>query len=232
MSLDPFAETSADYNDEYIAGMRTHGLTDYRADGTLPYISPSMSGLTAAVALVTGENNEAEGIADAWSAAVIYSNDGMFLTAAMESGDIDVDALGGMWDYDQWRIGGSHTKDAFTVGAMYANTEYDVFDSIYRQHSDHWNVFATYTTGNNVFKIRYSDKEENEDYPELYYDVHFDQSAWIIGVDHNFSARSQLSLLYVNSETDATRIDFGSQTSESWNDDDTEIFSVQLNHSF
>ena len=59
-SLDPFADTAADYNKGYM-----EGLVDLRADGAIVYMSPNFSGLTVAGAILPGENNAADGIAGA-----------------------------------------------------------------------------------------------------------------------------------------------------------------------
>ncbi len=75
--LDLFSDRLSDYNN-------TIGFFDVRADNTIAYISPAWNGFTFAGAIVspggstsfggTSKSNDADGIADAFSTAIMYSN--------------------------------------------------------------------------------------------------------------------------------------------------------------
>lgn len=199
-SLDLFGDTIADNNQSF-----TEGLADRRADGTVAYISPSFSGLTAAVALVPGENNNADGIADAYSVALMYSNGGIYASLATEQGDKDIDALPGV-DLDQTRFGIGYTMDAFTVNFVWENVDLDTVSD-----TDKWVVSGAYTMGNNKIKLKYFDTEEDI--------ANVDGDGWALGLEHNFSKRTQAQVIYISSDHDTASLD-------------GDVFSLQLNHNF
>ncbi len=101
--LDYFADTSADYNgtrsyqnDVYNPWGYSHSadFSDRRADATIAYVSPNWAGLTLAGAIIPGENSEANSLADAYSMAAMYENAGIYLAAAYEAADGQIDLLG------------------------------------------------------------------------------------------------------------------------------------------
>jgi predicted porin len=207
--LDYFSDTIADNNNAY-----TENLADFRADGTVAYISPSFSGLTVAAALVPGENSAADGIADAYSVAGMYSNAGLYLSLAYEEGDKCIDQLGAPNcapagnDYEQTRVGAEYAMDAFKVGVVYAQT-----DVAAGSDTDTWVLSGAYTMGNNVLKAKYFDV----DLPA----AGKDRDGFAIGAEHNFSKRTNAGLYYVSADVDGTD-----------NKMDGDIFSIQMNHSF
>ena len=83
--LDLFADTMADFN-------WTVGFNDLRADSVIAYISPSWSGFQLAGAVIPSGgatplgtfNQDANGIADAWSIAAIYTNGPFYGSAGYE----------------------------------------------------------------------------------------------------------------------------------------------------
>jgi predicted porin len=201
--LDYFSDTIADNNQGF-----TEGLVDFRANGTVAYVSPSFSGLTIAAALVPGENNSADGISDAYSIAGMYSNGPIYVSVAYEEGDKALDALSATQDYEQTRVGAEYAMDAFKVGVVYAQTDVAVGSD-----TDTWVLSGQYTMGNNAIKAKYFDV----DVPG----AGADRDGWALGLDHNFSKRTQAGLYYVSSDVDGAN-----------RSNDGDVFSVQMNHSF
>ncbi len=206
-SLDYFADTAGDNNNAY-----TENLADRRANGTIAYISPNMAGLTLAAALVPGENNNADGIADAYSVAALYSNSGFFGSLAYEAGDKDIDALGGAGDLTQWRVGLGYNGGDWKVGGVYENMNLDnaaggpdIIDA------DKWEVSGAYNFGNNTVKAKYFDVSDDRNSAG-------DHDGFAIGLDHNFSKRTQVYAQYVDSSFD--------------NAEDTTVWGIGLNHNF
>lgn len=206
--LDVFSNTIADN------GMTFQNGADLRANGAIAYVSPSFSGLKIAAAMVPGEDGAvgetADGLADAWSVAAMYSNGGLYASLGFEEGDTGMDGVTAAQDYDQTRVGIGYTMDAFHANVVY--TDLDAANGAANDY-DSWKIAGTYTMGNNKFKIQYWDQD---------YDASTtDEDGWAIGIDHNFSKRTQAQINYMS-------IDDNGGTANS----DLDVFSVQMNHSF
>ena len=204
-SLDLFSDSIADNNNAW-----TEGLTDFRADGTVAYVSPSFSGLTVAAALVPGENSTADGLADAYSVAAMYSNGGIYASVAYEEGDKNLDAVTAATDYEQTRVGLGYTMDAFTVNVVWANV-----DSPSTANAEVESVVLSgkYTMGNNAIKAKYFNVDRTA--------ANTDSDGWALGLEHNFSKRTQAQVVYVTNDVDGTN-----------KSADGDVFSLQLNHNF
>jgi len=200
-SLDYFSDQAGDYNVQ-----ANGGFADRRADGTAAYISPNLAGFTLAAAIVPGENDQANSLADAYSVAAMYSNSGFFASAAYEAGDSDIDALGGAADLAQYRFGLGYDGGEWKVGLAYENMELDWTDSMVSDFDqDRWMLNGAYNFGNNTIKAKYFDADETVD-------------GYAIGFDHNFSKRTQFQATWVDS---------------SWEGGgDTQVFSLGMNHEF
>jgi predicted porin len=205
-SLDYFADTAGDNNNFY-----TEALLDRRANGTVAYVSPNMNGLTLAVATVPGENNDADGLANAYSAAAMYSNSGFFASGAYEAGDAEIDALGGVADLEQMRFGLGFDGGAWKIGGVYENVQLD--DLIDDVDGDSYNINAAYTFGNNTVKGKYFVVEDH---------IFDDHDGFALGLDHDFSKRTQGYLIYTMSNFDVSGVD----------GDKVSVWGAGLNHSF
>jgi predicted porin len=209
-ALDYFGDTAADNNAAY-----TESLTDRRADGTVAYVSPNMSGLTLALAIVPGENEDADGLVDAYSVAAIYSNGGIHASAAYEGADGGIDALGRDEDapgeLKQYRFGLGYDAGNFKVGGVYehmsidankkwedVNTEElpeDADDADYIDW-DTWVIGAAFIFGNNTLKAKYFDLDGEVAGSAVGHD------GFAIGFDHNLSKRTQVYGIYVTADGD------------------------------
>ena len=201
--LDYFADTVGDNNLYY-----TENLADRRANGTIAYITPSMGGLTIATAIVPGENDQARGLADAYSVAAMYSNSGFYGSAAIEGADKDIDALGGAADLEQIRFGLGYDSGTWKIGAVWENLELDyAAPGMGKGDWDAWAINGAYSFGNNTVKAKWFDAE------------HF-RKGFALGLDHNLSKRTQAYIMYVDSDNRVS------------GEPDTRVWSVGMNHSF
>jgi predicted porin len=218
-SLDYFADTAVDNNANY-----TEYLQDRRADGTIAYISPSLAGLTAAVALVPGENSEADGIADAYSVAAMYSNGGIYAALGYEAADGNIDAIGvDGADLTQIRFGAGYDGGMFKVGfvveTVTADNPGNGDDLI---DSTSMNINGGVQAGPGMVVAKYFDYKNDG---SLDYDLSpiadkaNDHDGFGIGYHYNLSKRTQLMANYVQSSFDEQNAD-------------VKTFSLQLNHDF
>ena len=197
--LDIFGDTIADYNAGNQVG-RNGGLIDVRANDAIAYVSPNFSGLTLVGAIVPDvdyegvTNPEAGDLAGAYSIAAMYSNGGLFIGAGYESLD---DVLGGI-DASHWRIGVGFDFGDFHIGGVYQDA-----DAAFAQNTEFktYTINGSYKFGNNVVKAMWmrSDWDDDVTYGDTT-DDKFD--SWAIGLDHNFSKRSKVYLIYAASDAD------------------------------
>jgi len=201
----PFNDTAADLKTGSWTGNNTAPIDWERIDGTIAYVSPSFSGLTAAVAIVPDETTYnatgGDGLADHWSGALMYSNGPLYVGLGYL--DLDTPALG---DQNEWNLTAMYSMDAFKVGVTYEDAEEGN-----NNDTETWIATGTYTMGNNVLKAQWWDKDSDT--------AGDDRDGWAVGLDHNFSKRTQAQLTYASSDTNA-------------NYKDTDVFSIGLNHNF
>ncbi|MCU7918053.1 MAG: porin [Candidatus Thiodiazotropha sp. (ex Epidulcina cf. delphinae)] len=207
-SLDYFGDTAVDNNLNY-----TESLVDRRADGTLAYISPSLGGVTLAAALVPGENNEADGLADAYSLAAMYSNAGIFASLAYEGADGNIDAIGvDGADLDQFRAGFGYDGGMFKVGVIFENVTVENPAGGDLQDSDSVMVNGAIKAGPGMVAVKIFDYADDAS------DAN-DHDGFGVGYHYGLSKRTQVMANYVGSSFDNR-------------DGDVSIFSLQVNHNF
>ena len=189
--LDYFADTLADYNSSL-------GFEDIRAPNVVAYISPAMAGLTFAIAGHTSERTDDADISNGYSAALMYSNNGLFGAIAYEDlgdsafcvdpGD-DCQILAGVSD-TKWRAGLGWEGNNFGIAGVY-ESQSDKGGELFSQDGDIWQVSAKYKFGNNAVKGMFGQND---------YDGFDNNTAWAIGFDHNLSKRTMAYLLYAESD--------------------------------
>ncbi|MET0090204.1 MAG: porin [Candidatus Thiodiazotropha sp.] len=215
-SLDYFGDTAVDNNFTY-----TEDHLDLRADGTIAYISPSLAGLTAAVALVPGENTvavegeEADGLNDAYSLALMYSNAGIFASVAYEvatpettvhpvvGGDAD--------DHENVRLGLGYDGGMFKVGFVYDDIQNPVDDS------QSIMLNGAVKAGPGMVKAKYFKVDSDDSTGSLFRSGSHD--GFGVGYDYDLSKRTQIAANYLVSEFDH-------------DGPEVTVFSIQVNHDF
>jgi predicted porin len=219
--LDLFADTLADYN-------HTVGFQDIRADSAVAYVSPNWSGFNFAAAVIPsagatpglGWNDDADGIADAWSIAATYDNGPFFASAAYERlGDKHWDALTtDPQDFNKYRFGlGLLNYSGFTLAGIYEHWNDAV--GIDDNDLDLWQIQAQYAFGNNAVKGMYGGVSSDLRLAELVDRDDENKNTWAIGLDHNFSKRTRAYILYTSMNDD--------QPDADWNG-----FSLGMIHKF
>lgn len=179
--LDFFGDRMADYN-------TTVGFQDVRASDAIAYISPNLSGFTIAAAIVPGVDYPAgnDGLADGYSIAAMYNNNGFFGSLAYE----DLKKLTNDDKDKKWRAGLGYFGDSFALAGLYEN--HDVFSGFTIKR---FQVSGSYSFGNNVVKAMWG-QEDPDDFGK--------RSTWAVGADHKLSKRTTAYILY----TDANDVDF------------------------
>ncbi|MEQ1663229.1 MAG: porin [Thiobacillus sp.] len=234
--LDVFSDTIADYNT--IVGSTSDtassgfSVFDTRANDSVSYMSPSMSGLS--LGLTYGARDEtAFDAADTnlWSAAVSYANGPLFASLAYEKiNDFGGTNLAKGTDRKGMKLGAGYTFGNTTIGGLYerlSETGTTVADR------NAWYVSAKHAMGNIALKAAYgkagdSDAGVTDDGAKYY----------AIGADYSLSKRTTAYALYtkLSNETAGT-YDLGGSAStggviNTTLGADPSAFSIGVKHSF
>ena len=194
-ALDYFADSAADNNDTW-----TEALADRRASNTIAYISPSFSGLTVAGAIVPGEDSdgenapdtEANGLTDAYSLALMYSNAGIYASVAREFASSDTTALAATGeDLVQTRIGLGYSQATFGVNLVHETV---VIDNV----TDNTSIVLAgkFNFGNSHVAAKYFNVKRDESAADD------DTTGYALKVGHNLSKRTSVSAIYLSSDMD------------------------------
>jgi predicted porin len=193
--LDLFADQLGDYNNDLNAqhALLGPGFDDVRAPNAIAYISPNMNGLTFAAAIVPGENSVpgSDGLADGYSLAAMYSNNGLYLSAAYE----DVEDLD-LHIHQKWRIGVGYTINTFTLNAIYENDHSGWSGGPTDDDHDIWQVSGAYDFGNNRIKAAYGENSGEHTYE--FGATESKRKSWAIGLDHKLSKRTTAYAVYAD----------------------------------
>ena len=185
---DIFADTIADYNGGAGSGAAPldgvtliDGTQDARAANAIAYISPNLSGLTLAAAIVTSMDQLNSGdTVDAYSLAAMYANGPLTVDGAYQK----VEVL----DSTAWKIGAGYTFGATKIGAVYEDVEN--FDGA--NDRDSWLVNVAHTMGPMVLKAQYGQADVGNS----------DRDLWALGLDYNLSKRTTAYLVYGSGDND------------------------------
>ena len=216
--LDLFADTIAD-NDTGSPGIAGHSglFSDRRVDGAIAYVSPNLSGLTFAGAVVQFDTTN--DFANAYSVAAMYENGPFFGSLAYEQLDY-TNLIGSTDDEQDWRLGlGLMDMAGFTVTFIYEdNTSFGGVDGLDYQN---YQISGAYKLGAGSIKAMYGYQDvDNSNYE---YDT------WAIGYQHNLSKRTDAQIIYTERDANESGLLDGVYVSSDYNMDG---FSLQLNHSF
>jgi len=241
--LDIFVDTIADYNLQG-QGTGTGGIVDIRASDAIAYVSPNFNGLTLIGAIVPDANygevvGEQGDFAGAYSVAAMYSNGGLFLAGAYES----LDNINNGADVSHWRIGAGYDFDAFHIGGVYQRADGALggFTDSNSKPIDYktFTINGSYTFGNNVVKAMWLRTDWDKKIP-----VYKSSSpmgaddttnSWAIGLDHNFSKRSKVYVIYADSDMALNGSNFNMTKETKTNDHvarKQSAFSVGMVHNF
>lgn len=190
-SLDIFGDTIADYNLGRLAGQSIINNThDHRNGTALAYISPTISGFHAAVAVVM--NNGETGTAlnngdtiDATSLTAVYANGPLFASLSWQDAKV-LDSKG-------TKVGVGYTFGDAKVGFVYE----DINNPGKAADTKAWLVNGTYNMGPIALKAQYG-KNNNG--------AAANGDAWALGADYNLSKRTAAYAVYGNGDNGATDV--------------------------
>jgi predicted porin len=188
---DYFADQLGDFNG-------TVGFEDIRAPNAVAYISPNWAGFTLAGAIHSNGNDD--DWANAYSIAGMYSIGAFNVSAAYERFDDDqLDGTSATRNLAEkkWTLGGSWDSGAFGIAGRWEHQDNPYRNGVKLSDADKWQVSGKFGFGNNVAKAFYGDSDFDSDE-----DFEFGGSGntWGLGLDHNFTKRSQAYIQWVKLE--------------------------------
>ncbi|BBI98502.1 porin [Ferrigenium kumadai] len=231
--LDMFADTIAD-NRSLMGGVSATNIAaatlaangksvgssfDGRPTNVLAYISPAMSGFTAAAAYVAGAETATAGQikGNAWSVAGMYDAAPFYGSLAYENhklgsvGSGTVAAPGAALNVaglteSAWKIGAGYTIDAFTLGFAYerTNDNFGAAGANFLGHNAYY-LSGKYSFGTDAVKLAYTKVGK------LGAAVNTDAKQFSLGYDHNLSKRTTLFALYTKL-SNGTAVNYGLST--------------------
>ena len=190
-------------------------FSEYRADNAIAYITPNLSGFTAAVAVIPGEDNgvapgaDRDGLADHYSIGVMYAGGGLKASGGYqmtEAGDEKQKTM---------QLGGSYTFGSFSVGAQYEDT--DNFRFVDGDEYTAWALTGKASFGNNAISAVYTDSELDFNGGGT-----FESQGWGLAAEHNFSKRTKVYAAYAADSRDLA----------GGGDQDVDQFSLGMIHKF
>lgn len=226
--LDPFVDSIGDYNN--VLGRNANGANnfDLRADGTIAYISPTVSGFHAAIAYVQPKANEGAGNDEisAWSAMAMYEAGPLFASLAYETHSGGVATSTPAKEENAWKVGLGYKFGDTQLGAVYENVDHDAANHI--SDRDAWHLSVTHTMGPIVLKAAYGQADDAEGSMNNKTGADF----WALGVDYNLSKRTKVWAYYstVNNDTNAKyRMNNYAAAAAG---KDIDAFSIGIEHNF
>lgn len=176
---------------------------DGRQTDVIAYISPAMSGFTAAIAYVAGAEGQTlstETKGNAWSLAGLYGNGPLNINAAYEvhnSGSAPgTIGLGANLKETAWKIGASYTMDAFTINGVYEKTDDNFTAGANTLGHNAYYLSGKYSFGANAIKLAYGKAGNNAA-------ANTGAKQVSVGFDHNLSKRTSVYALYTQLSNDS-----------------------------
>jgi predicted porin len=222
-SADLFADTTADTQCASAASSPLAGAQcvigrngfDQRNE-MISYMSPSFSGVTVSAAVMPGQEttnaNDADGLADGYSLAVVYANGPLRLSAAYENYDKLVGAATAS-DRDAWKLNGSYKFGDLTVGLTY---EASTAGGAANDDDTGWLASVAYGMGPITLGAQYASFDNDGGRTG-------DIDRWTIGAYYGMSKRTTAYVAYHDGDL---------QGANAAADTDAKIFTVGVNHSF
>jgi predicted porin len=200
--------------DSFMDANALYGFQEWRRDNAIAYVSPNWNGFTFAAAAIPAEgspNPDDDSFADSYSIGLMYSNNGLKLSAGYEDTEGELGVAS-----ENWMLGAGYSMNAFDIAAVYANQEVaTTFDY------DAYAVAMSYTMGNNKFIASIGGGDWGAD----------DGMGYGLAVQHMFSKRTSAYLGYSSTEMlNAHKTQTGA--SYDFLGEDSEAVSFGMIHSF
>ncbi|MCG8314237.1 MAG: porin [Pseudomonadales bacterium] len=194
------------FNDMNLGDIKNVLVGEERTSDTIQYTTPAMGPVTAKLAFMPGEGSCTasttdcdDGLADAFSASVAFSQDGIYAALATDS---DVDGV------DVIRLVGQMSIDIFTVGLIYQTAE--EADPAAGDPADEQEGFVlsgAVNVGDGKIKVQYGSADNDDITTATTTTTETTQIG--LGYEHKLSKRTKVFTHYINLENET-----GSVTSE------------------
>ena len=215
--VDLLGNSVADMNHDGRTGDDTgaHHYDERRQDNNIVYFSPNLSGFKVAVSMAPGETTDVDdGLADTWSAAVMYKGGGLKFGAGYESA---ADGVADTPDEKRMHVSGTYAFDNITLGGSYATVEDDA--NVEGDEKETLGIVGQIKFDKNAIGANY----RNSDITNAA-DGNSDLDSWAFWVSHSLSKRTRIYFAAAQHERDVA--------GGSANDQETEEYSVGLFHKF
>ena len=201
--LDVFGDSLAD-NRSLMGQAGTH---DARPTDVVAYISPAMSGFTAAAAYVAGAETattSAQVKGSAWSLAGMYDAGPVYASLAYQAFDggtlgtssnqtLFDTTVGANNNLKAWKLGGGYTMEALQLNAVYEKTSSSIANVDTLGRTD-WYLAGKYSFGSDAVKLAYAHAGEFGATAAAKANTGASQLA--LGYDHNLSKRTTIYAQY------------------------------------
>jgi len=218
-----FGDTLADYRSVFTK-------LSTRADNSVLYTSPKMTGLTAQVmyAAMNEAGNGAASDPDFYALSAVYSNGPLYATLAYQDNG---NAAGGSGDISAWRAGVGYTFGNTKLGLAYEDNDAENTSGVVTNDGSAWYASVAHKMGNITLAASYTDRDE--------YTSGADNGAkqYAVGATYSLSKRTEVYALYteVKNDTNGTNnigASTGIATVSTVAGGDASGFSLGMNHSF
>lgn len=186
---------------------------DGRQPNVVAYISPAMSGLTAAIAYVAGAEGQttaAQTKGSAWSMAGLYSLDAFYASLAYEQHNLGTAAgtlvnpaqatlTAATYKESATKLGLGYSVDAFSVGFAYEKTNDNFAGVNMLGHNAYYLAGKYNVSANDAIKLAYTKAGANAT-------VNTGAKQFSLGYDHSLSKRTTVYAMYtkLSNETGGT----------------------------
>ncbi len=185
------------FNDLANGDIKSFFAGENRVGNTIMYTTPKMSGFSATIAAIQGEDtNEVDGPTDGASLALTYRAEGFFVALAHDSDVTSKDINGDKYLTEITRLVGEITFGDLKIGAMVQDAE--ATDEGVDVQQNGYLLSSQYKIDQWVLKAQYGTTEN-----DIYF-VDVDATQIAIGADYKLNKRSKLFAYYSAIEYDTS----------------------------
>lgn len=172
------AQDKVDLFNDYSGDIKNVFKGENRTSNTIMYTTPSMSGLSADVAMIASEDENTD---DAYSLAVKFKQDNLYAALAY---DLDVEGEG----KENIRLVTAFSIEDITLGAMWNQFKEETKDDL-----DGFMLSAAYKMGSNTFKVQHAASDIKAE----------GRTQTSFGMDHKLAKNTKVFGFYTMQDEDA-----------------------------
>jgi len=176
------AQDKVDLFNDYSGDIKNVFSGEKRESNIIYYKSPSMSGVSADLAMIASEDDNED---DSYSLALKFKQDNIYAALAY---DLDVEGEG----KETLRLVGKYTLDDLTLGAMWNQFKKDGSDD-----EDGFMLSAAYKMGSNTFKVQHVSSDIKAE----------GGTQTSVGLDHKLAKSTKVFGFYTMQDADAAKSD-------------------------